>query len=186
MEFLSEIRVKLTRTIRTIQFTARARESRAPGRASFSRFDDGSVLVESAFVFPLMLIIAMGIISFGLLISQYLMLSHATDVGARSLAMSRGVSTNPCSLAVSVIQASAPGLNTSSLNYSFNIGSGSFSGDQTSFSGSGSGSCSVDGESDLVAGDNATVTVTYPYQLTLFGWTPTTLTLTATTSEVIQ
>jgi len=107
-------------------------------------------------------------------------------VGARNLALSRGASTNPCSDAVTVIQNAAPTLTSSSLSYTFKIGSDSFTGSSTGFSGTGSSSCSQLGVSDMVAGDTATVTVSFPMQLMIYGWSPTTLNVTASTSEVIQ
>lgn len=111
------------------------------------------------------------------MLNTYLVLSHATDVGARNLALSRGATTDPCADAVAAIQSSAPNLTPSSLTYSFTIGSGSFASPSTS--------CTA-GEADMVAGSEARVTVTYPFQLLFYGWKPTTVNITASTSEVIQ
>jgi Flp pilus assembly protein TadG len=147
--------------------------------------EEGGPLVEMAFALPLMMLLITGVFSLGLMMSSYLMVSHAVDVGARNLALSRGATTNPCSDTISVIQSAAP---TAALNatYTFKIGSDTFSGASNSFSGSGSSDCSQLGVSDMVAGDTATVSVTYPYQLLIYLWSAKTYNITASTSEVIQ
>jgi len=146
----------------------------------------GGALIEMASALPAMMLLITAIVSFGLLLSSYLVVSHAVDVGARNLALSRGASTNPCSDAVKVIQSSAPTLAASNLTYTFKIGSDTFSGSSTGFSGTGSTSCSQLGVSDMVAGDTASVTVSFPMKLAVYGWAPRTLNVTASTSEIIQ
>src|ERR1700741_585029 len=71
---------------------------------------DGSALVEMAVVLPVMLLIITGLCFFGIAVDNYLILTHATDVGARTLAGGRGQLTDPCAQTVSVIQSAAPGL----------------------------------------------------------------------------
>jgi Flp pilus assembly protein TadG len=149
------------------------------------RDEEGGPLVEMAFALPLMMLLITGMFSLGLMMSSYLMVSHAVDVGARNLALSRGATTNPCSDTVSIIQSAAPTA-ASTLTYTFKIGPDTFSGTSSSFSGSGSGDCSQLGVSDMVAGDTATVSVTYPYQLLVYLWSAKTYNITASTSEVIQ
>lgn len=170
------------RTLSTNQFAFRQFWVRSVLRDS----EHGGALVEMAIALPVMMLLITAVVSFGLLLSSYLVVSHAVDVGARNLALSRGASTNPCSDAVSVIQSSAPTLAASNLTYTFKIGSDTFSGSSTGFSGTGSTSCSQLGVSDMVAGDTATVTVSFPMQLAIYGWAPKTLNVTATTSEIIQ
>jgi Flp pilus assembly protein TadG len=148
--------------------------------------EGGGALVEMAIAVPVMMLLITAIISFGLMLSSYLVVSHAVDVGARNLAVSRGASTNPCSDAVTVIQNAAPTLASSSLTYTFTIGADTFTGSSTGFSGTGSTSCSQLGVSDMVAGDTATVTASFPMKLMIYGWAPTTMNVSATTSEVIQ
>jgi Flp pilus assembly protein TadG len=148
--------------------------------------ESGGALVEMAIALPVMMLFITAMVSFGLMLSEYLVLSHAVDVGARNLALSRGATTNPCSDGVTAIQNSAPTIAASGLNYTFQIGSDSFSGNSSGFSGTGSTSCSQLGVSDMVAGDTATVTATYPVQLMVYGWAPKTLSITASTAEVIQ
>jgi hypothetical protein len=148
--------------------------------------DQGGALVEMAIALPVMLLIVTAIVSFGMLLSGYQTISHAVDVGARNLALSRGESTNPCADAVTVIQHSAPTFTTTDLTYTFKIGSDTFSGSSTGFSGSSSTDCSVLGVSDMVAGETASVSVSYPFQLMIYGWSAKTMNVTAIASEVIQ
>ena len=151
-----------------------------------SQREQGGALVEMAISLPLMMLLITGMISFGILLSSYLMVSHAVDVGARNLAVSRGTSTNPCSDAVTVIQNAAPSYATANLTYTFQIGADTFSGASNGFSGTASTDCSVAGVADMVSGGNATVSVTYPFQLSVFFLIEKTINVTATTSEVIQ
>jgi Flp pilus assembly protein TadG len=148
--------------------------------------EHGGSLVEIAVAIPMVMLLITAMITFGLMLNSYLMLSHAVDVGARNLALSRGATTNPCSDAVGMIQSSAPNLSPSSLSFAFTIGSGSFSGSSTGFSGTSTTDCSQAGVSDMVAGDTATVSASYPFQLLVYGWKPTTVNITASTTEVIQ
>lgn len=146
----------------------------------------GGPLVEMAFALPVLMLLLTGIFSFGVMFSSYLMVSHAVDVGARNLALSRGSTTNPCSDTVAIIQSAAPNFDTSKLIYNFKIGPDPFSGSSTGFSGTGTTDCSQLGVSDMVAGDTATVSVTYPFQLTILFWGDKTFNITSSTSEVIQ
>ncbi len=148
--------------------------------------EEGGSLVEMAIALPLVMLLITAMVTFGLMLNSYLMLSHAVDVGARNLALSRGATTNPCSDAVTIIQSAAPTVSPSSLTYAFTIGSGTFSGNSTGFSGTASTDCTQAGVSDMVAGDTATVSVSYPFQLLVYGWRPTTINIAASTTEVIQ
>jgi Flp pilus assembly protein TadG len=158
---------------------------------------EGSALVEMALVLPLMMVLILGITSMGLATNAYIILSHATDVGARYIAISQGNfangANNPCASAATQIQAAAPVLSASKLSYSITL-SPSASGTATTYtssnggSGFGSGStCGTGGTAAMGTGlGTVTVTLTYPYQLLFYGRSPTTLTLTASTTEIIQ
>ena len=47
-------------------------------------------MVEMALVLPVLLLVVTGILTFGLAFNNYLLLTEATSVGARTLAISRG------------------------------------------------------------------------------------------------
>lgn len=148
--------------------------------------DDGGSLVEMAVALPVVMLLITGIVSCGLMLSSYLLLSHATDVGARNFALSRGATTNPCADAVAVIQASAPTIAASNVTYTFKIGSDTFTGNSSGFSGTAASDCSQLGTADMVAGTKVSVTISYPVKLMIYGWTPTNVTLSPSTSEVIE
>jgi Flp pilus assembly protein TadG len=167
-------------------------------RGLFVSDSEGSALVEMAVVvFPIMMLLILGLTSMGLAINAYIVLSHATDVGARYIAINQGnfangASTNPCAMAVTQIQAAAPVLSASKLSYQITL-TPSSSGTPTTYtssnggSGFASGSCSTGGTAAMGTGlGTATVTVTYPFQLLIYGRAPTSVTLTASTTEIIQ
>lgn len=70
----------------------------------------GAALVEFAVVVLLLLTLVFGIIEFGLLMKDYLLLNHAAREGARFAALG-----SPTSGVITRIQSSAPTLNQSSL-----------------------------------------------------------------------
>lgn len=144
---------------------------------------EGGALVEMALTLPIMMLMITGMTSFGLLLNSYLVLSHATDVGARALAVSRGMTSTPCSDTVTVIENAAPNLGSSNLTFTFVIDGNTYTG--ANITGTGSGGCS-NSSNGMTAGATATVTVSYPFLLTVYGWTPTTMSLQASTAEVIQ
>jgi len=146
-------------------------------RRVLKRRDEGSALVEMAFAVPLMLFLITGLCFLGLAIDNYLILTHAADVGARYLAVGRGQLTDPCSQTVTVIQNAAPGLSTSKLSYSFTIGS----------SGALGSSC-TSATSYMTPQATAIVTVSYTYPVLIFGWSTAqqNLKMQASTAEMVQ
>ena len=52
-------------------------------------------MVEMALALPILLLVVTGILTFGLAFNNYLLLTEATSVGARTLAISRGATTDP-------------------------------------------------------------------------------------------
>jgi Flp pilus assembly protein TadG len=169
-------------------------------RSRLTRCEQANAMVEFALVLPLVMIILTGMVTMGILLDNFLMLSHATDVGARNLAVSIA-SANPCEDTVNVIKAAAPGINSANITYTISLTNASNSSQTDTFSGtgangtgsgtnnfgaSGSSSCGVQGVADMVTGNTARVTASYPYQMFIYGWRPTTVTISASTSEVIQ
>lgn len=162
----------------------------------FARRAEGGSLVEFALVLPMIMILITGMASFGLLLNNYIMLAHATDVGARYIAVNNGNfangASNPCAMAASQIQNAAGTLAASSLSYSitFTTPSGSAYSAFTSSNGSSSfgtsSSCGTSGTGEMASGGTVTVSVQYPAALFIYGWTPGNLTLVNTTTELIQ
>jgi Flp pilus assembly protein TadG len=159
---------------------------------------EGGALVEMALVVPMMLMLITGMASFGLALNNYLILSHAADVGARYVAINQGnftngATTNPCAMAATQIQAAAVAVAASKLSYSITL-TPSATGTATTYtssngtSGFGSGSgCATGGAGNMGTGGGiVTVSLSYPVTPFVVFWSNRTLTLTTTTTEIIQ
>ena len=68
------------------------------------RREDGQALVEFALVLPILLMVATGITSFGLVFYHYITIEDAVRSGARTLSLGRGNTApspnDPCTLAI--------------------------------------------------------------------------------------
>ena len=122
----------------------------------------GAVLVEFAIVVILLMTLVFGIIEFGLLIKDYLTLSHAAREGARSAALGSPTTVLEPRIDEMTIALSG-GTVTKTLEYSADGGAGwNTLGDQ--------GSDPVENNADM--GDLIRVTLTYPHQLVAGGILP--------------
>jgi hypothetical protein len=92
------------------------------------------------------------------------MLTEATSVGARTLAISRGETTDPCATAASAVYAAAPLLIPANLSFTFVLNGVSYAGASCN-----SGSSTTGAAGNLVQGANAVVKVTYPCSLAVYG-----------------
>jgi len=138
--------------------------------------DNGQSIVEFALCLPPLLIVVTGITTFGIAMNNYIMLTNATDIGARQLALQRGQGSDPCNVAYSAIVAASPLLKSASLTFNYTINGTAYS-----------GSTCTTATTNLVQGAAAQVTVTYPCSLKIYGKTiVSSCTLKAQTSEYIQ
>jgi len=157
---------------------------RLAGRAGLggARDEQAQSLVEFALVFPILMTILLGIMVFGVALSNYLSLTNGTEMGTQALAMSRGQTSDPCKTASAGLYAAAPTLSAASLKFTIVL-------DGTAVaSGAQSPSCSSSADLGYMQqGQAASVTVTYPCNLKLFNYNPApNCLLTAQTTEVIQ
>ena len=141
------------------------RRSGVRGRARRTARDEGGqALVEFALVIPVLMLILLGILKFGILYNNYLQLTDAVRSGARQMSIERGQG-DPCGDAAGALIASA------------NLGSGltvkitdsnpADSADIYTFaapSGPGVGTCPP-----IASGDAVTVAATYPCDLNFMG-----------------
>lgn len=139
----------------------------APGRRGRSgrRREEGQALVEFALVFPILMLIMLGILKFGILYNNYLQLTDAVRSGARQLAIERGQG-DPCGDSATALIAAA-NLGTG-LNVQITDANPADSSDIYTYaasSGPGSGSCPT-----LESGDAVTVSATYPCDLDFMGF----------------
>ena len=116
----------------------------------------GTVMIEFAILAPVMLLLVLGTFQFGLVISNYVLLTNAVGAGARNFALSRG-STTPYSATVSVITGSSPSLTASSITITTSVNGTACTSDST---------CTT----ALTAGASATVAATYPCSLSVYGY----------------
>jgi Flp pilus assembly protein TadG len=138
---------------------------------------EGSALVEMAVTIPLLMAIFTGLCFMGIAVDNYLILTHATDVGARYLAVGRGQLTDPCAQTITVIEQAAPGLSTSKLAFTFYIGPSSALGT----------SCNTTTDLGYMsAGATATVNIVYTYSFPIAFWKPVTIAMQSQTSEIVQ
>jgi hypothetical protein len=105
-----------------------------------------------------------GIFTFGIAFNNYVILTEATNVGARALAISRGSTTDPCATTSSATIAAAPLLTTANLSFTIVLNGTSYTGTSCS-----SANTSTGAAANLVQGSNALVTVTYPCSLAVYG-----------------
>jgi Flp pilus assembly protein TadG len=157
---------------------------RRPGARRAGR-DDGQALVELALALPILLLLLMGIIQFGIMISDYSTLVDAARSGAQELSVGRGLS-DPCDLAVKQAMTNTAGafsVPASDFTPSFNS--------TADYCGTSSGcpfvyntSCNSGGT--LVQGDQATMSVSYPYTLSVMGLGVLHFTLRSSSSDAIQ
>ena len=121
-------------------------------------------MVEFSLILPVFLLVVTGMFAFGIAYNNWLVLTDATSVGGRTVAIARGNTLDPCSTAATAIQGAAPGLNTSNMTYSFLINGAGYSGSSCN-----SSSTSTGAAGNLVQGGYITVTVTYPCSLAVYG-----------------
>jgi Flp pilus assembly protein TadG len=126
--------------------------------------ENGQAMVEMALALPVLLLVLTGILTFGLAFNNYVLLTEATSIGARTLAISRGATTDPCATASSAVIAAAPLLSAANLSFTFSLNGTTYTGTSCS-----SGSSTTGAAANLVQGTNAIVTVTYPCSLAVYG-----------------
>jgi Flp pilus assembly protein TadG len=136
------------------------------GRAPTIRSgESGAVVVEFALLAPILLLILAGIIVFGLVISQYIMLWNGVGVAAGQFAISAVASATPATNAVTAIVNSAPILAKANINVTLTVGANAacFSGAASSSTTTADSTCSTQLQANQ--GNSAVVAATYPCTL---------------------
>ena len=137
--------------------------------------EHGQSMVEVALTLPLLLAVLTGIMTFGLAMNNYVVLTEATSVAARQVAISRQQTTDPCQVASSAFYVAAPNLTQSKLTFTY-----TFNG--TAASGT---SCTA-AAANLKQGTPAMMNVTYPCSLIAYKFNFGACTLQTQTTEAIQ
>jgi Flp pilus assembly protein TadG len=161
-------------------------EAPPPGRRGLALLrigERGSALVEMALVLPMLLVLTTGIFVFGIAMNNYVTLTNAVSVGARTVALSAQLTTDPCAVASSAIESAAPSLASSKLTFSYSFNGSPYSGATCSSSSVGSGAAY-----QLQSGNTVTVTATYPLNLAVFGnqMSASNAVMQATSTELVQ
>ncbi len=127
--------------------------------------EEGQALVEFSLVASIMLVAITGILIFGIFEMQIMALTEGVNSAGRVLAVSQGLTLDPCSTAASAIQSAAPLLNTSNLSYQIVLNPTPSLGTSTNHSYSGatcsSTSTTTGAAGNLVSKGSVTVTATY-------------------------
>ena len=138
----------------------------------------GQALVEFAIGVPVLLLLLIGAVVFGVAFNNQIALTFATGTGAQQLSISRGQTSDPCKTTSAAVYAAAPYLTQSNLSFTIVLGGTS------EVSGATSPSCS---SAALVQGETAQVSVSYPCNLKVLNYNPApSCALSAQTSVYIQ
>jgi Flp pilus assembly protein TadG len=135
--------------------------------------EQGSALVETAVVVPVLCILMTGIFSFSIALHQKLELAHAVSTGSRAIAVDKS-DPDPCASTASKMYASAPTLTQSKFTMSFVLNGTTYSGK------------TCNGTTNLISGKTAQITATYPCSLTIYGRNLGSCTLSESITEVVQ
>ena len=153
-------------------------------RTLLRRGEQGQSLVEFALIAPMLLLLATGIMVFGQAMNNYLQLTNAVSIGARTLAVSAGVALDPCAVGSTAIQNAAPRLKTANLTYSFTLNGVAYNNQSTC----SSSSTTTGAAGNLASGTTVTVTATYPLNLAVFGkvFSQNNAVLSSSATELVQ
>jgi Flp pilus assembly protein TadG len=168
----------------TAHVRAGQRISRLLQAAFTSSGEQGSALVEFALVLPMLLLLTTGILVFGVAMNNYMQLTNAVSIGARTMAVNAGLTLDPCALGASAITTAAPNLNAASLTYNFTLNGTAYNNQSTC----SSGSSTTGAAGNLASGTTVTVNATYPLNLSVFGakFSQSHAVLSATSTELVQ
>ncbi|HVM57590.1 MAG TPA: TadE/TadG family type IV pilus assembly protein [Gaiellaceae bacterium] len=126
---------------------------------ALKRDETGQAMVEFTMILPILLVVVLGIIQFGILFNNYVTLTDAVRAGARMASVSRD-DADPVGAATAAVRNSATDLDQSNLNITVTSG--------------------------WTAGGDVTVTATYPYSISLLGVVVSSGTLTSKTTERVE
>lgn len=152
----------------------------------FGSHNEGGSLVEFAIVLPLIMVLMTGMFSFGIGLNNYIVVTNAVNLGARTIALARNqttpalAGTDPCAYAVQVANASASTITTSAITYAITYTTtASTPAVATPYTNTCAGLV-------MNPGDTVQLKATYPYSLAVYGWKSTSINLVGQTSELVQ
>jgi Flp pilus assembly protein TadG len=145
--------------------------------------EQGSALVEFTLLLPALLLITTGIMVFGVAMNNYLQLTNAVSIGARTLAISSQITLDPCATASTAITNAAPNLTPSKFTFAYTLNGTTYTGTSCN-----SSSLTTGAAGNLASGTTAKVTATYPFNLSVFGkvYSQNNAVFSATSTELVQ
>jgi Flp pilus assembly protein TadG len=144
--------------------------------------ESGQSLVEFAMILPAFLLVVTGIFAFGVAFTNWLVLTDATSLGGRTVAISRGNTLDPCATASTAVAGASPGLNTGLITYTSVINGTTYNGTTCNSSSTTTGAAG-----NLLQGGSYVLTTSYPCHLTVFGQNLiTNCTMHAAVKELVQ
>jgi Flp pilus assembly protein TadG len=169
---------------RAVAFAGYELERRPGGRRLLTLLgigEQGQSLVEFALLLPILLLLTTGIFVFGVAMNNYMQLTNAVSVGARTVAINAGITGDPCATGATAIEAAAPGLAASGMTFSF-----SFITTAGTVTANGA-TCTADA-TNLTSGSNIRITATYPLNLSIYGkvFNSSHAVLEASSTELVQ
>jgi Flp pilus assembly protein TadG len=118
----------------------------------------GTSAIEFAVIAPVFMLLVVGTFQFGLVISNYVVLTNAVGIGARQFSLSRTGNT-PYTDTVNTVTGAAGGLTTASITVTLSVNGTACTSDGTCKTALSGG-----------AGQPATVAATYPCSLAVYGY----------------
>jgi len=149
--------------------------------------EQGSSLVEFAFVLPMFMLVITATFAFGFTLTKYMQLTNAVNVGGQLLAISRGNYDNPCTAAVNAIYNAAPNLVAGDLAFTFTFTNNGTSNQYTTAS-----ECDTAAEATsspiFAQGESVQLIATYPCSFIGYGFNFSSLgcSMTAEVTEIVQ
>jgi Flp pilus assembly protein TadG len=121
--------------------------------------EDGQAMVEFAIVLPILLVVVLGIIQFGIMFNHYLTLTDAVRAGARQAAVSRTLPSTAAAIAAAEGRVRSAAL-----------GSLSDAGDPIALPVTVTPYDPLSGQAKFAQGGDVTVTAQYHYSIDLLGF----------------
>jgi Flp pilus assembly protein TadG len=136
-------------------------------KRAFGRRDErGTVLVEFAVTLPLLMTVLTGTASFSVALYWMQQLENTTSAAALSLGDDAGLTTDPCSFAVTAVTGALPNMSPSKFTYTLTVSYPNSSGTlvSTSYGPTTGSSFSCSGGASLMTANYpVTLTVSYAY-----------------------
>jgi Flp pilus assembly protein TadG len=129
--------------------------------------EQGQAMVEFALVLPLLLVLIVGIVQFGILFHNYVTLTDAVRAGARQAAVSRTLG-DPQGATKSRVKQSAAGLDASKLDITVSPWD------------------PVANKAQWTSGGDVTVAATYPFAVSILGFAILKGNMKSTTTERVE